>query len=204
VAELKASSTGEVAVTFTMPDVRPSEEPQTLEVVEVVDRNIVGLSDTTYEALDKIVETVLMALMASTIGTLISIPLSFVAARNLMQNVKAPLASIMSGLILLPILGGGAYWLGQLLVGPLLSPEATLLPSLQDSLTALGFVGNFIFVLIELFFLLLPLTLGLIGAVLANLVGSRFGEQATMRLPEGTLRILNFVTTVGERPFSSS
>ncbi len=196
VADFKASETGELAVTFTMPDIRPSEEPQTLEVVEVVDRTIVGLSATTYEALDKIVETILMALMASTIGTLISIPLSFVAARNLMQNVKAPLASIMSGLILLPILGGGAYWLGQLLVGPLLSPEATLLPGLQDSLTALGFVGNFIFVLIELFFLLLPLTLGLIGAVFANLVGSRFGEQATMRLPEGTLRILNFVTTV--------
>ncbi|MCC6606955.1 MAG: ABC transporter permease subunit [Anaerolineae bacterium] len=138
-----------------------------------------------------------MALMASTIGTLISIPLSFVAARNLMQNVKAPIASIMSGLILLPIFGGGAYWLGQLLVGPLLSPEATMLPALQDSLTALGFVGNFIFVLIELLFLLLPLTLGLLGALLANLIGSRLGEQATMRLPEGTLRILNFGTTVG-------
>src|SRR5690606_33188473 len=148
-------------------------------------------------ALDKIVETILMALMASTIGTLISIPLSFVAARNLMQNVKAPIASIMSGLILLPIFGGGAYWLGQLLVGPLLSPEATMLPALQDSLTALGFVGNFIFVLIELLFLLLPLTLGLLGALLANLIGSRLGEQATMRLPEGTLRILNFGTTVG-------
>lgn len=195
-ADFKASATGEVAITFTMPDIRPSEEPQTLELVEVVDRNIVGLSDTTYEALDKIVETVLMALMASTIGTLLSIPLSFVAARNLMQNVKSPIASIMSSIILLPIFGGLAYWLGQLLVSPLLNPEATLLPSLQNSLTVLGFVGNFIFVIIELVLLLLPLTLALIGAMLANLVGSRLGEQAIMRLPEAPVRILNFVTTV--------
>ena len=195
-ADFKASATGDVAVTFTMPDIRPSEEPQTIELVEVVDRRIVGLSDTTYEALDKIVETVLMALMASTIGTLLSIPLSFVAARNLMQNVKAPMVSIMSGIILLPIFGGVMYWLGQLLTGPLLNPEATLLPSLQNSLTVLGFVGNFIFVIIELVLLLLPLTLALIGAMFANLVGSRLGEQAIMRLPEAPVRILNFVTTM--------
>ncbi|MCA9918173.1 MAG: ABC transporter permease subunit [Anaerolineales bacterium] len=196
VAELKASDTGEVAVTFTMPDVRPSEEPQKLELVEVVDRNIVGLSDTTYEALDKIVETVLMALMASTIGTLLSIPLSFIAARNLMQNVKAPMTGIMSGIILLPILGGGAFWLGRLLVGPILSLDGTFLPALQTSLTALGFVGNFIFVLIELIFLLLPLTLGAVGAFFATSIGGRFGQQVTMRAPASTVRILTLATTL--------
>ena len=196
IVSFKASDAGEFNVTFTMPDIRPSEETQRLEIVEIVDRNIVGLSDTTYEALDKIVETVLMALMASTIGTLISIPLSFIAARNLMQNVKAPMISIMSGIILLPILGGLAFWLGRLLVMPLLSIDSTFLPSLQASLAALGFVGNFLFVLLELVLLLLPLTLGFVGALLANLIGSRFGEQTTMRLPETTVRILTFTTTL--------
>ncbi len=196
VAEFKVSEDGQLEVTFTMPDIRASEEPQTLEVIEVVDRHIVGLSDTTFEALDKIVETVLMALIASTVGTLISIPLSFVAARNLMQNVKAPITGIMSGIILLPVLGGAAFWLGQLLVGPVLSADSTFLASLQTGLEPLGFVGNFIFVLIELIILLLPLTFGFIGALVANQVGSRLGEQATMRLPETTLRILNFVTTL--------
>jgi len=127
IAGLKATDSGEIEVTFTMPDIRASDVPQTLEVVEVVDRRIVGLSDTTFEALDKIVETVLMALMASTIGTLLAIPLSFFAARNLMQNVKLPMTSIMSGLILLPILGGPAFWLGQMLVGPVLSADSTSL-----------------------------------------------------------------------------
>ncbi|MEZ4589984.1 MAG: ABC transporter permease subunit [Chloroflexota bacterium] len=195
-ADFKASETGDVSVTFTMPDIRPSEEPQTLELVEVVDRNIVGLSDTTYEALDKIVETVLMALMASTIGTLLSIPLSFIAARNLMQNVKAPMSGIMSGIILLPVLGGGAFWLGRLLVRPILSLDGTFLPALQTSLEALGFVGNFIFVLIELVFLLLPLTLGGIGAFAATSIGSRFGQQLTMRAPASTVRVVTFATTL--------
>lgn len=196
VGEFKVDANGQLETTFTMPDIRASEEPQTLEVVEVVDRSIVGLSDTTYEALDKIVETVLMALIASTIGTLLSIPLSFIAARNLMQNVKAPLTGLMSGIILLPIFGGLAFWLGQLLVGPVLSADSTFLASLQTSLESLGFVGNFIFVLFELIILLLPLTFGFIGALAANLVGSRLGERAVMRLPETTIRILNFVTTL--------
>lgn len=196
VAEFKASDTGEIEVAFTMPDIRASEEPQTLEVVEVVDRRIVGLSDTTFEALDKIVETVLMALMASTIGTLIAIPLSFFAARNLMQNVKLPMTSIMSGLILLPIFGGLAFWVGQQLVGPILSADSTFLQSLQDGLGVLGFVGNFIFVLFELVVLLLPLTFGAIGAFIAMTIGSRFGQRATMHFAPTTARILTFVTTL--------
>ncbi|MCB8940023.1 MAG: ABC transporter permease subunit [Ardenticatenaceae bacterium] len=136
-----------------------------------------------------------MALMASTIGTLLSIPLSFFAARNLMQNVKAPMSGIMSGIILLPALGGGAFWLGRLLVSPILSLDGTFLPSLQTSLNALGFVGNFIFVLIQLVFLLLPLTLGGIGAFAATSIGSRFGQQLTMRASASTVRIVTFVTT---------
>ncbi|MBK7895679.1 MAG: ABC transporter permease subunit [Anaerolineaceae bacterium] len=137
-----------------------------------------------------------MALMASTIGTLLSIPLSFIAARNLMQNVKAPMTGIMSGIILLPVLGGGAFWIGQQLVRPILSLDGTFLPALQTSLEALGFVGNFIFVLIELAFLLLPLTLGGLGAFVATSIGSRFGQQVTMRAPATTVRILTFVTTL--------
>ena len=196
ITDFKVSADGAIDITFTMPDIRASEEAQFLEVVEVVDRRIVGLSDTTYEALDKIVETVLMALMASTIGTLLSIPLSFIAARNLMQNVKAPMTSIMSGLILLPILGGLGFWIGRLLVGPVLNIESTFLPSLQSGLEPLGFVGNFIFVLVELVILLLPITLAGVGALAANNFGNRFGQRATMQLSEANARILTFITTL--------
>lgn len=196
IAEFKVAADGTLDITFTMPDIRPSEEPQTLEVVEVVNRRIVGLSDTTFEALDKILETVLMALMASTIGTLLAIPLSFIAARNLMKNVKSPLVSIMSSIILLPIFGGLAFWVGWLIVQPLLNADSGVLTSLQTGLEPLGFIGNFIFVLIELLVLLLPLLLGAVGALLANTVGGRFGQRMSMQLAEGTGRVLTFITTL--------
>lgn len=117
VTAFKADGEGNFSATFTMPDVRPSEEVQRLEIVEVVDRTISGMSDTTRLTLDRILETILMAFMASSVGTLLAIPISFLAARNLMMDVKSPLAALMAGLILAPfgawIGGTAASWLVQ-------------------------------------------------------------------------------------------
>lgn len=71
---------------------------------------IVGFSETSYITFNRMVETVLMALMASTIGTVLAVPVSFLAARNLMIQVTAPLASIMAALVALPI---GGWLVGQ-------------------------------------------------------------------------------------------
>jgi phosphonate ABC transporter permease subunit PhnE len=51
-----------------------------------------------------------MALLASTAGTLLAVPVSFLAARNLMEDVTAPLAAMMAGIVALVI---GAF-LGSL------------------------------------------------------------------------------------------
>lgn len=109
----KADSQGNFSETFTMPDVRETAEAQRIEIVEVTDRRITGLSATSEETLERILETILMAFMASTIGTILAVPISFLAARNLMIDVKMPLAALMAGLILAPI--GG--WLGFTLTG---------------------------------------------------------------------------------------
>jgi phosphonate ABC transporter permease subunit PhnE len=61
------------------------------------------LSNTTRQTLSSIVETILMALIASTIGTVLAVPFSFIAARNLMSDLTAPLASIMAALVALPL-----------------------------------------------------------------------------------------------------
>lgn len=121
-AEFRANGEGRFSVTFTMPDIRETEEPQRVELVEVLSRNITGLSDTTQETLSAIVETILMALIASTIGTILAVPISFLGARNLMSNVGAPLAAIMAALIALPI---GAF-LGALAGGWLTDIAAQL------------------------------------------------------------------------------
>jgi ABC-type phosphate/phosphonate transport system permease subunit len=59
------------------------------------------LSNSVLDTWDKIIETVFLALVATTIGTLIAIPLSFFAARNLMRDIAVPLTSLSVALVFL-------------------------------------------------------------------------------------------------------
>jgi phosphonate ABC transporter permease subunit PhnE len=68
------------------------------------------LSHTAQITLERIIETILMALVASTVGTALAVPFSFLAARNLMEDITSPLASVMGGLVALPV-GGFVGWL---------------------------------------------------------------------------------------------
>ncbi|KXK15010.1 MAG: phosphonate ABC transporter inner membrane subunit [Chloroflexi bacterium OLB14] len=73
---------------------RPSDEAQ---FIRATIRKNVGAPKFTQTAKDtwnKIIETVFLALLATTLGTILAIPLSFMAARNLMKPVRSPLASI--------------------------------------------------------------------------------------------------------------
>jgi phosphonate ABC transporter permease subunit PhnE len=47
-------------------------------------------SQNAIDTLDKIIETVFLALLATTIGTVVAVPLSFFAARNLMRDIRLP------------------------------------------------------------------------------------------------------------------
>ncbi len=67
------------------------------------------MTKTAYDTWEKIVETVFMALLATTFGTILAIPLSFIAARNLMKPVKSPLPSISLSLLGWPIGIGLGY-----------------------------------------------------------------------------------------------
>lgn len=82
------------------------------------------LSDTAKVTWEKIVETVFIALLATTIGTFIAIPVSFLAARNLMSETKSPLTSVALAVIGWPIgmyAGMRATSLIRSLLSPLLS-----------------------------------------------------------------------------------
>jgi phosphonate ABC transporter permease subunit PhnE len=255
VADFKADAQGQFSIDFTMPDVRPSDEPQRLEVLETVDRRIVGPSDTALEALDKIVETVFMALMASTIGTALAIPISFMAARNLMRDVRLPLAAIMGGLVLAPVGGFAGWWVANQVVtlsntlapnglvglgafavsavllglavrfSPIFAREIESRPSsrvsivwsiiigllallsfsllarsgllaggwLSENLGPFGFLGNFIQVLSDLTNLLAAILVGLGGVFLALALGSRYGQEAVIRMPDSPGRVLTAV-----------
>ena len=84
---------GHFIMNMEIPD-RPSEDVQYIRAT--LRRNVGSprLTQTAHDTWDKIVETVFLALLATVFGTLLAIPLSFMAARNLMKTVKSPLTSI--------------------------------------------------------------------------------------------------------------
>lgn len=93
---------GYFSLQFEVPK-RPSEEVQ---YVRATLRENVGLprfTRTAHETWDKIIETVFLALLATTVGTLLAIPLSFIAARNLMKPVRSPLTSVSLSTLGLPV-----------------------------------------------------------------------------------------------------
>ncbi len=75
----------------------PDRHSDQVQYLRVVVRQNVGhphFSDAAIETWDKIIETLFLALLATTIGTLLAIPISFLAARNLMKDVKSSLTQI--------------------------------------------------------------------------------------------------------------
>jgi phosphonate ABC transporter permease subunit PhnE len=213
-------------------------------------------SETTLITLERIVETILMALLASIIGTLLAIPVSFIAARNLMAGVSAPLAAIMASLAALPVggwlagkaagslvalsaeisqqgmMGLGALALTAVLIWPVLRAGPPILSDkrrprgvitlsvlrliaaallflfglgllahlglvagrwLQAQLDAFDFIGNSIYVMADFVRVALPGLTALLVALIAASLGSRYGQEAVLKL-EGTPA--RFVTAV--------
>ncbi len=109
----KTNSEGYFSAKIIVPERIPVEEAQAIRAT--VRRNV-GLphfTDMAKVTWDKILETIFLAFLATTFGTIIAIPVSFFAARNLMADVKSSLASIALTIIGWPIgigLGGAAAW----------------------------------------------------------------------------------------------
>lgn len=84
----------------------PKRENTEIQYISATTRTNVGaprLSQAAIQTWEKIVETVFLALLATTIGTFLAIPVSFLAAKNLMKDVKSPLIGVAITLLLLPI-----------------------------------------------------------------------------------------------------
>ena len=255
---IQVNPQGQFTYTATMRRDRPSDEPQIVRAVVRIRSGLPHASATLNDTFDKIIETVFLALIATTLGTALAIPVSFLAARNLMSNVTSPFGSIMAGLLLAPfgwLLGLNAFrWLKNLADGlaqnagiglallaaslavlwlftRLLSREqqgrlaagrqaglalvATLLVAfglgllarlgiglglwLQAELGALGFLGNFVFVLADLIAIILPLLGGLIGLFALGSVASSLSGRflRTARPPLAKLLSVVAATLAG-------
>ena len=84
----------------------PNRTSDDVQFIRATLRRNVGaphFSRTAHDTWEKIVETVFLALLATVFGTFLAIPLSFIAARNLMKTVKSPLTSISLSILGWPI-----------------------------------------------------------------------------------------------------
>lgn len=113
----KTDVTGYFSIDFVLPN-RPSDDVQYIRAT--LSRNVGSpyFTKTAHDTWDKIIETVFMAMLATALGTVFAVPLSFIAARNLMKSVKNPLASISLSILGWPIgiaIGLTAFnWIGNL------------------------------------------------------------------------------------------
>lgn len=84
---------------------RDRTSPDAQKVVAVTRKNVgwPTMSRNGIDTYNKIIETVFMALLATVFGTLLSIPISFFAAQNLMRTVTSPLPSVALSLIAVPV-----------------------------------------------------------------------------------------------------
>lgn len=99
---VETDASGHFTYDFTLPK-RPSEDVQYIRATLKQNVGTPHLTQTAKDTWNKIVETVFLALLATTFGTFLAIPLSFVAARNLMKPVRSPLASIAFSLLGWPL-----------------------------------------------------------------------------------------------------
>ncbi|GAB4543521.1 MAG: hypothetical protein Fur002_15720 [Anaerolineales bacterium] len=105
---IQTDSSGHFVIETNLPK-RPSEETQTIRAIT---RRTIGapyFSRNALETWDKIIETVFLALLATTFGIFFAVPLSFLAAKNIMSPITSPLTSVALGILLIPVglvLGG--------------------------------------------------------------------------------------------------
>ncbi len=113
---LDVNSAGHFKAQIEVPSLRAAAtEVHSVDVDARVNVGLPYLSDTSHQVLDKMVETVFLALVATALSILPSVIISFFAARNLMAPVRLSLGTLLISVALLPL----GWWLGTILLGPI-------------------------------------------------------------------------------------
>ncbi|MEK7817291.1 MAG: hypothetical protein AAB281_03465, partial [Actinomycetota bacterium] len=107
---IETDAQGHFAVAVKLPK-RSSDQAQFVRAVTRLNVGLPHFSRNAVDTWEKIIETVFLALLATSVGTALSIPISFLAARNLMKSIAMPLTSLALAILVLPVgmaLGGRA------------------------------------------------------------------------------------------------
>ena len=111
-ATIEPDGDGHFEVTVRLPN-RPDENAHEIDAITRRNVGTPTLTTTAHETWDKIIETVFLALLATTLGVIFSIPLSFFAARNLMKDVTSSLQAMSLSVLLIPV----GFYLGLQVAG---------------------------------------------------------------------------------------
>lgn len=102
-ANFKSDENGYFLIDIEVPTRQPVEEAQHIVATIRTTSGLPMWTATAKATWDKIIETVFIALLATTIGTALSIPISFIAARNLMKDSTSTPTSTAVNLIGFPV-----------------------------------------------------------------------------------------------------
>jgi phosphonate ABC transporter permease subunit PhnE len=105
-----------------VPTVAESSEPQVIEVEVEWPVGMPRPSEALKVTVERMIETIFLALIATTLGIIIAVPISFISAHNLMRQVRTPLGGLLAALLPLPV---GWIW-GRQLFQPLNDVALTL------------------------------------------------------------------------------
>ena len=112
---VRVDNKGEFLTRAQLKKGRVSENPQQIRAV-VLRRSALPMpSESVFDTFDKIIETIFLALIATTLGVIIAVPISFLAARNLMKNVTTAFGSLVTVIAVAP----AGWYLGAWLFGTL-------------------------------------------------------------------------------------
>lgn len=100
--DIEADASGEFTMTAKLPN-RPDETVQHIRALTRMTVGLPAISQTAIDTWEKIVETVFLALLATTLGTALAVPLSFFAAKNLMKNIRTPILAAALNILLIPV-----------------------------------------------------------------------------------------------------
>lgn len=98
-----ADDDGHFSMEVRVPERLNEEEPNYIRATTRQNVGTPRLTRTAWDTFDKIVETIFLALLATTFGTILAMPLSFLAARNIMKDITSPVAAIGLALITVPL-----------------------------------------------------------------------------------------------------
>lgn len=88
------------------------DDPHQIEAESFIPTGGIRFTNTSKTVFEKMVETIFLALMATTLALPIAFALSFLAAHNLMRQLTMPLGPVLVGFIFFPI----GWWVGATLL----------------------------------------------------------------------------------------